>query len=222
VLDVGCGPGTDTIPLAQLVGATGQVVGVDYDEAMTAEADQRAADAGVSVWVKHRHADAASLPFDPDSFDSSRSERLFQHLPHPERVLSEMVRVTKPGGWIVVLDTDHSTMSVYTSEVEIEQRLWRFRTEHCILNGFAGRQLYRLFKQQRLQDVSIEMCPISVTDYGVARRAALLDEVERDALAAGIVTANELQRWHRSLEQADAQGMYFSSVNQVMVSGRKP
>ena len=69
VLDVGCGPGTDTIPMAQLVSASGQVVGVDYDQEMLAEADQRAEEAGVGGWVTHQHADAAALPFEPNRFD---------------------------------------------------------------------------------------------------------------------------------------------------------
>ena len=46
VLDVGCGPGIDTIALAKLVGPTGHVVGVDVDVAMIAEADRRAEQAG--------------------------------------------------------------------------------------------------------------------------------------------------------------------------------
>ena len=79
VLDVGCGPGTDTIPLAHLVGSFGQVCGVDYDEAMVVEADQRAEKVGVRAWVKHKRADASSLPFESEYFDSCRSERVFQH-----------------------------------------------------------------------------------------------------------------------------------------------
>jgi ubiquinone/menaquinone biosynthesis C-methylase UbiE len=49
VLDVGCGPGIDTIALASLVGETGLVVGVDHDAAMLAEAEKRAAQAGCST-----------------------------------------------------------------------------------------------------------------------------------------------------------------------------
>jgi ubiquinone/menaquinone biosynthesis C-methylase UbiE len=222
VLDVGCGPGTDTIPLAQRVGNTGQVVGVDYDEAMIAEADQRAQEAGVSDWVVHRHADATALPFEPDTFDAARSERLFQHLPHPELALSEMVRVTRPGGWVVVLDTDHSTLSVDTTEVEIEQRLKSYRLKHRVHNASAGRQLYRLFKQRGLVDLVIEMCPIYVTDYAAGRRGASFDQVEEGALAAGWVTEEELRRWHASLEQADADGVFFASSTQTLVAGRKP
>ncbi|MDD1642790.1 MAG: methyltransferase domain-containing protein, partial [Methylococcaceae bacterium] len=57
VLDLGCGLGIDTIPLAQLVGVNGQVIGADYDEAMIAEAEQRAEQAGVNIWVRHKRVD---------------------------------------------------------------------------------------------------------------------------------------------------------------------
>ena len=222
VLDFGCGPGTDTIHLAPLVGATGQVVGVDHDQAMIGEADLRAEKTDVSTWVKHRRADATSLPFESGYFDSARSERLFQHLPDPEPAVSEMVRVTKSEGWIVVLDTDHSTLSIDTNEVGTEQLLKRYKTEKSLYNGFSGRQLYRLLKQQHLEDISVEMCPIHVTDYAVFRQGALLGEIERNALDAGIVTEDELHCWQTSLEQAAAEGVFFSSVNQVLVAGRKP
>ena len=54
LLDLGCGPATDTIPLAPLVGVNGQVIGADYDEAMIAEAEQLAVQAGVNKWVIHQ------------------------------------------------------------------------------------------------------------------------------------------------------------------------
>jgi ubiquinone/menaquinone biosynthesis C-methylase UbiE len=126
VLDVGCGPATDTISLAQLAGSTGEVAGIDYDEAMVAEADQRAEKAGVKTWVRHKRADASALPFESEYFDACRSERLFQHLPNPAQALSEMTRVTKTNGQIVVLDTDWGTTSIDTDEVDLERKLTRF------------------------------------------------------------------------------------------------
>ena len=128
VLDLGCGPGTDTIPLAQFVGRTGQVIGIDIDNKMIEEANKKARDAGVTDWVTHKNIDANSIPYPSDHFDSCRSERLLQHVEIPQ-ILSEMVRVTRPGGWIVVADTDQSTMSIDTPDVDIEWRLRRFRTE---------------------------------------------------------------------------------------------
>jgi len=221
VLDVGCGPGTDSVALAQIVGSTGRVVGIDARQSSITIADQKAREAGVGAWVMHHHADATTLTFESNYFDSSRSERVFQHLVNPQQVLAEMVRVTKPGGWVVILDTDWSTMSIETDEIDIEQRLKRFHVEHGFANGYAGRQSYRLFRQQQFTDIQLEMAPTYVTDYRIARQGGLLDETEPAAVSAGIITQSELDSWHQSLEQAASEGRFFSSIHQVMIAGRK-
>ncbi|MEI6268947.1 MAG: methyltransferase domain-containing protein [Methylococcaceae bacterium] len=221
VLDLGCGPGTDTIPLGPLVGVNGQVIGADYDEGMIAEAEQRAQQAAVNTWVRHQRVDAVSLPFTTDYFDSCRSERLFQHLHNPAQALSEMLRVTKPGGRVVVLDTDWGTWSTDSDDTDIERRLARFLAETFLHNGCSGRKLYRLFKQQMLTDISFEVIPLATTNYALARQVTQAERSEREALKAGVITAQELQRWHTGLEKADSEGIYFSSVNLIMIAGRK-
>jgi ubiquinone/menaquinone biosynthesis C-methylase UbiE len=222
VLDGGCGPGTDTIPLAQRVGAWGQVIGIDYDADMIAEAEKRALEAGVSAWVVHKHADALALPFESDYFDACRSERSFQHLHDPVKALSEMARVTKSGGWIVALDADWGSLSIDASEIESERRYVGFFAEHITNNGYSGRQLYRLFKQQALVDVSVQMCGVPFTDYAFARQMLIMDRCEREALASGVVAVHDLDRLHRCWEQANAEGDFFASMSMMLVSGRKP
>lgn len=220
VLDLGCGPGIDTIPLAQFVGRTGQVIGIDIDNKMIEEANKKAIDAGVTDWVTHKHIDAKSIPYHSDLFDSCRSERLLQHVAIPEQILFEMVRVTKPGGWIVVADTDQSTMSIDTPDVDIEWRLRQFRTE-TFKNGYIGRQLYRLFRMQNLKDITIEIFPFFSTDYAITRYCALLDKVENEAVNAGIITDEELRRWHANLDRANEEGVYFGCTIMVLIAGRK-
>jgi ubiquinone/menaquinone biosynthesis C-methylase UbiE len=222
VLDVGCGPGTDTIPLARQVSTSGQIIGVDYDTKMIAEAEQRAQKAGVSDWVIHKCADAIELPFESDYFDACRAERLFEHLLNPAKALSEMVRVTKSGGWIVVLDSDWGTFSMDANEIETERRLVRFFSEHSVNNGYSGRQLYRLFKQQGLADISTQMCGVTFTDYPFTRQLVLMDKSEREALALGVIAVQELEQLHNFWEQANAEGDFFASVSMILVSGRKP
>ena len=222
VLDVGCGPATDTISLAQLVGSEGEVFGVDYDEEMINEAGHKAAEAGVAGWAKHKQSDAAALPFEDGYFDSCRSERLFQHLVNPEPILSEMIRVTQSGGWLVVVDIDRATISIDTPETDIERRLMRFWAEETTNNGYAGRQLNRLFTQQGLLDLTIELFGIPITNYAIARQTQLLDHTEKLAVEAGVITPDELERWRTSLKQAENGGHFFCSVNLVMIAGRKP
>ncbi len=221
VLDVGCGPGTDTIPLARLVGPTGEVYGVDYDAEMVNEADLRAKQAGVGGWVHHRKADASAIPFEVNSFNACRSERLFQHLLDPATVLREMKRVTKRGGWVVVLDTDWGSGGTDTYEVELERRLMRFFVEHLHNNGYAGRQLYRLFITHGLQEVSYEVFPIVATSYAMERQIIQMDQLEKEAIAQGIVTQEELRRITEGFSQADKNGVFFGYACQIMVAGKK-
>jgi ubiquinone/menaquinone biosynthesis C-methylase UbiE len=222
VLDVGCGPGTDTIPLAQQVSPSGRIIGVDYDAKMIAEAEKRAQNAGVGAWVIHKCADAIEIPFESDYFDACRAERLFEHLLEPPKVLSEMVRVTKSGGWIVVLDSDWGTFSMDANETDLERRFVRFLSEHMVNNGYSGRQLYRLFKQQGLTDISTQMCGVTFTDYPFTRQLVLMDKSDREVLAQGLITIQELKQLHDFWEQADAEGDFFASVSMILVSGCKP
>ena len=222
VLDLGCGPGTDTIPLAPLVGVNGLVIGADYDAAMIAEADKLAREAGVSTWVRHERVDATEMPFKSNHFDACRSDRLFQHLPDPGQAMAELVRVTKPGGWIVVLDTDWGSLSIDSDETGIERKLARFMAESFLNNGYSGRRLYRLFKQQNLLDVTFEVFPNASTHYSIARKAIEGGRNEQEALKAGAITSEELQRWRAGLERADSEGRFFCSVNTVMLTGRRP
>jgi ubiquinone/menaquinone biosynthesis C-methylase UbiE len=220
IIDLGCGSGTDTIPLAKFVGHTGKVIGIDADNQMITIANKNAKEAGVSDVVIHRQYDAMSLPFDSDYFDACHTERLFQHLLNPEKVLSEMVRITKPGGWLVASDTDHSSLSIDNSVIDIEWKLRRFRTDK-FKGGYAGRQLYRLFKRQNLSDITVELFPFFSTDYRSTRYFALLDEGERAAIDTGVITEEELQSWHENLEQADEDGTFFASFTMTVIAGYK-
>ena len=222
VLDVGCGPATDTIPLAALVGRTGRAVGVDYDAQMVAAANHQAEMEGVSGWVEHRQGDAYSLPFEAAVFDSCRSERLFQHLKDPARALAEMVGVTKPHRSVVVLDTDWGTGSIDTPQNDVERHIIRTLAEKILNNGYSGRQLYRLFKQESLQDIQVDVFPSVTNYYSVARMLGRLDDSANEALAAGIVNPGELQRIRDGLEEADRTGLFFASVNLMLVAGTKP
>lgn len=222
VLDVGCGPGIDTINLAKLVKEGGEVIGVDFDEEMVETANKNAQSAGVSDWVSHRPADATQLPFESNVFDACRSERVFQHLQEPDLALEEIIRVTKPGGWIVVVDTDWSTLSADTSEPEIARRLWDFNINGLRYNGYSGRKLFRMFKQQMLMDIEVEPYVFHSTDYRLARWMIMADELEQKALEEGILTTEELNQLAAGFEKANEEGAYFGTVGGVMVAGRKP
>jgi ubiquinone/menaquinone biosynthesis C-methylase UbiE len=100
VLEVAPGPGYLAIELAKL-GHYG-VVGLDISETFVRMAAENAERAGVEIPF-HR-GDAASMPFDPDSFDLIVCRAAFKNFSRPVQALNEMYRVLKIGGKALIID----------------------------------------------------------------------------------------------------------------------
>lgn len=109
VLDVGCGTGSLAILAKEQVGAVGAVRGIDASPEMIARARVRARRAGVEV--DFRQAPAQALPFPDAQFDVVLSTLMLHHLPRSARaqLASEVRRVLKPGGRLLVVDFTKST-----------------------------------------------------------------------------------------------------------------
>lgn len=104
VLDLGCGPGSITLGLAEKV-APGEVIGVDLQPSQVAQAQALSAARGV-MNVRFEVADVYRLPFPDGSFDAVFAHVVLMHLREPVRALAEMRRVLRPGGIVGVRDCD--------------------------------------------------------------------------------------------------------------------
>jgi ubiquinone/menaquinone biosynthesis C-methylase UbiE len=105
LLDVGCGPGTITLGLAQAV-APGRVTGIDHDATHVEAAKALAAERGVTN-VSFRRGDALSLPFADGSFDAVFENDLLTHLAeNAVRAAREVYRVLKAEGFFAARDVD--------------------------------------------------------------------------------------------------------------------
>lgn len=104
LLDVGCGTGGVTIPAKLRVGENGSAAGIDPAPEMITVAKRKAQRAGLQI--DFRVAVIESLPFPDASFDVVTSSLMMHHLPHHLQVkgLTEILRVLKPGGRILIVD----------------------------------------------------------------------------------------------------------------------
>lgn len=98
-LDLGSGTGYPALLGAQVVGATGSVVGMDLAEQMLAAAERKAKRLGLNN-ISFRTGDVTSLPFEPNSFDAITSRFCLMFLPEIPKAASEIARVLKPGSWV--------------------------------------------------------------------------------------------------------------------------
>jgi demethylmenaquinone methyltransferase / 2-methoxy-6-polyprenyl-1,4-benzoquinol methylase len=111
-LDVCCGTADWTIALAEAVGPTGEVTGLDFSQNMLNVGIDKVNELGLKH-VQLVHGNAMELPFPDDSFDYVTIGFGLRNVPDYLQVLKEMNRVLKPGGVAVCLETSQPTLLGY-------------------------------------------------------------------------------------------------------------
>jgi SAM-dependent methyltransferase len=191
------------------------VVGADISTAMVEEARRRSDGSGLPV--EFVEADAAALGFGDELFDRCRAERVLMAMPDPARAVREMVRVTRPGGVVVVSEVDAGTIFLNSSDSALTRRL---------LTSFAGdlpspeigRRLHRHLVEAGLQDVrgatTVILNPVSFLRLVFGARLEQL-------VAAGEVSATDVAALWVELEKGEREGWLCSGVVCFTAVGRK-
>ena len=219
VLDMGCGSGDDALKLVEMVGAKGRVVGIDYSEAMISEAQKLTEESNLPL--EFRVGDIYNLEEADNTFDSCRVDRVFQHLTNPQRALAEMVRVTRPGGRIVVFDVDWETLIVDAPNRSLTRKVVNsICDDHH--NGWVGRQLFRYFKQASLTDLIVIPTASTMFDYATANQIFHFSVSTEALQKSDEVSASQVKDWLNALVQADETGQFFCGMNGYSVCGKKP
>jgi ubiquinone/menaquinone biosynthesis C-methylase UbiE len=213
-IDVGCGYGADVIELAKRLRPGGRAVGVDLSEAMITEARRRIA--GIGADVSLQVADALALPFKDNTFDISRTETVLQHLADPATAVSEMARVTRPGGRVGALELDQETMFIDHPDIELLDTL-RDSISSAMTQSAIGRQVPRLFVQAGgLTDV--QTAPHVITGDPRAFRLQLAHHVSA-LCARGAITAERATQWWSTIDAAAAAGHFTGGITAFVVWG---
>lgn len=103
VLDCATGTGDLAIEFALAVGTNGKVVGSDFCEGMLEKAPEKAKKQNLEI--SFEVADATNLPYEDNQFDVVSIAYGIRNVSDPLKALSEMARVTKPGGRVMILET---------------------------------------------------------------------------------------------------------------------
>ncbi|HEY5334656.1 MAG TPA: methyltransferase domain-containing protein [Mycobacteriales bacterium] len=149
LLDVGCGPGTITADLAELV-APGRVIGLEPVE------EPLAAARTLDTTAVFEIGDVYALAYDDDSFDVVHAHQVLQHLTDPVAALREMRRVCRPGGVVACRDADYETFTWWPAEPRLDRWLDTYRrlARHNGAEPDAGRQLTTWFSAAGFTDIT--------------------------------------------------------------------
>lgn len=160
VLDVGCGPGTITMGVAEFV-KPGRVVGVDEADGAITDARLKAKEAGLEN-IEFLVANAGDLPLEADTFDVCYEHAVLKWLRDPRAVLTEMHRVTKPGGTVVVcVGWGQHFMYPRCPNVEKIFKAWDHwsdrTTEHFVWDNRLGDEIFDLLIEAGFADIDVRV-----------------------------------------------------------------
>jgi arsenite methyltransferase len=217
VLDVGAGPGLLAADLAHAVGAKGRVEGIDSSEPMVALARARCA---ALPWVAFRQGDAIELPYDSQTFDAAVVTQVFEYVQAVDRAIAELHRVLRPGGRVVILDTDWDSVVWQTDDRARMARVMAAWEEHFVHPHLPG-ALCPLLRRGGFVPDRPSVLALLNTDYRAGTYSAGMITMIRGFVAGRRgVTAAEADAWAEELAARGAAGTYFFSLNRYLFFAR--
>jgi ubiquinone/menaquinone biosynthesis C-methylase UbiE len=215
LLDVGCGPGTITMDLAERVGPTGSVTALERTEAALDLARSEAARRGAgNVDLVVGDVQALSLP--DDGYDVVHAHQVLQHVADPVRALREMRRVCRPGGVVAARDSDYAAFTWFPNVPELDRWLAVYR-QVARGNGAepdAGRRLLSWTRRAGFAEVtasSSTWCFATPADRawwgGLWAERMVESDVARQAVDRKVADTAQLRRiadgWRRWAAEED-------------------
>src|SRR5688572_2234191 len=154
VLDVGCGPGTILGAVASTNRAT-RGTGVDLGPIRIRQAREKNADNGRVQFVQ---GDVQQLQFGSGTFDVVYSRMLLQYVADKEKAVAEMVRVSKPGGTVLLQDLDGQLVWHYPEDALMQQTVARVLSSlrDSGFDPFVGRKLFWLARNAGLDNIRVQ------------------------------------------------------------------
>jgi ubiquinone/menaquinone biosynthesis C-methylase UbiE len=154
LLDVGCGPGSITADLAELVDP-GHVTAIDTAEGVVAEARATAAARSLQN-VTCEVADVYDLAYPDQTFDVVHAHQVLQHVADPVGALRAMRRVCKPGGIVAVRDSDYAAFTWYPEVPALREWLALYQRVARANGGEpdAGRRLLSWARQAGFTEIA--------------------------------------------------------------------
>jgi ubiquinone/menaquinone biosynthesis C-methylase UbiE len=218
VAEIGCGPGPVTRALASHPGV-GAVVGVDPSPIFLAKGRELARDLPNLSFIE---GDARELPLEDDSLDVVVFHTTLCHIPGPEVVLLEALRVLGEGGLIAVFDGDYATTTCACGDFDPLQSCAEACVEYLVHDRWLVRRLPRLvraagFELRRFRSHSYMEAPSSG-----GYMFAIVDRGADALVASGRLTLEAADALKAEARRRSDAGEFFGHIAYASLIAQKP
>jgi ubiquinone/menaquinone biosynthesis C-methylase UbiE len=215
ILDLGSGPGILACELAMEVAPDGCIAAVDISADMNAIAARRIQDAGLTERIEVLEGNAVALSFPEASFDAAVSTQVIEYVDDVDAALREVARVLRPGGRLILLDTDWDTLVWPSSHEARATRIleaWRTHAPHAHLPRMLAPQL----RERGFVIEEIRALTLLNTSYSEATFSYNIAALIADFVKGQGIQGNEVEAWLAELADLDRNGAYFFSLNRYL------
>jgi ubiquinone/menaquinone biosynthesis C-methylase UbiE len=218
-LDIGCGPGLTTEALALSVGSQGYVLGLDIAPPMLDIAKRRCASL---PQVAFGMADVIRLPYDDASFDIALASQVYEYVEQVDQALKELARVIRPGGRVVLVDTDWES-AVWASHDDARMRrvieTWNEHIPHPQL----PRTLKRRMESAGFSNVRVEVVPLINLVYDPnTYSVGMMTMLGNFATGRNGLSEQDIAAWKADARAiGEEQGYFFSLNRYVFIAERR-
>jgi arsenite methyltransferase len=210
VLDVGSGPGFLVASLADAVGPSGAVHGLDQSAPMNDVARELTGD---RAWVSIDEGDALELPYPGGAFDAAVTTQVYEYVADIPAALAELRRVLRTGGRALILDTDWDSVVWHAADRELHRRVMAAWEEHlvhphlpCTLPGQLRRAGFRVIRRS--------LIPLFNPVYEQETYSVLtMETIARFVVDRQGLTAADVAAWMADLRERGAEDEYLFSIN---------
>jgi arsenite methyltransferase len=218
VLDIGSGPGLLAYEMAADVGPGGSVLGIDPSESMLAIARRREYGAN-SAPVTLRAGDACALAFANDRFDAAVATQVYEYVADMPAALAEAYRVLRPGGRLLILDTDWDSIVWHSNDRERMQRVLTAWDEHLV-DPYLPRRLTGLLEGAGFAVTQRMTHPLLNAGYHEHTfSAGLIDLIASFVPGRQGITEADATAWVDELIALGSE--YFFSLNRYLFTAAK-
>jgi ubiquinone/menaquinone biosynthesis C-methylase UbiE len=223
VLEVGSGPGFITERLLGMLPTTA-ITAVEIEPGFIRYAESHLA-GKMQNRLRILEASIMNTGLPEKSFDFAVARFVFQHLPEPIKATKEIRRLLKPGGKLVIIDSDDAIFGIVHPPIpglqNILERLGEAQAQQGG-NRQIGRQLWRILKAAGFQNLDLEAIAFHSDELGIEAFQQHLDpERLLPLVKRGLITEQELADAYASYEQFLANPHHFILMLWLMVCGEK-
>ena len=214
VLDFGCGPGFISIGLANLVGTSGRVYGMDLNKRFISEATRRAQNL---TQVTFHKVENEEIPLREHAVNRLFCKNVLEYVPDVRETLQEFQRVLEPGGRLLIIDSDWRFVVVEPwGHVQTE----RFFSAASIAfkTPAIGRRLRTELMNVGFKDVEVKVqAGVDTTGGSLSVLRNMRSYIE----TLDLIAITDLVELMNEAEAAVRDGRYMFCLPQFIVSGRR-